>query len=322
LIPALSSDSKTNPANPLLVILGPTASGKTRLAVGVAGRLDGEIISADSRQVYKGMNIGTGKDLDEYSLNGLAIPYHLIDIADAGEKYNISRFQHDFEDSVKRIEQRKKIPIVCGGTGLYIQAVLEGFAYTDIPVDLKLRDELNGMTTEQLSAELATSSSSFDEIADSSTRKRMIRGIEISRYLNKHPDAEEIVKSVSGYEYICFGLNPDVETRRRRISERLNDRLDNGLIGEVERLLKDGLSPDQLIYYGLEYKYVTQYLTGATTLDAMKRKLETEIHRFAKRQMTFFRKMEKDGISINWLSPAEKPDEQIDRIVAQYKFEK
>jgi tRNA dimethylallyltransferase len=308
------------PLNPLLVILGPTASGKTHLATQVASRIGGEILSVDSRQVYRGMNIGTGKDLEEYQVNGQSIPYHLIDILDAGEKYNVSSFQHDFQKAYAGVLGRGKVPVACGGTGFYLYALLKNHDYTHIPVDEKQRAELEEMPVEQLLESFKNLTSSYQTLADTSTRKRLIRAIEISTYLMQHHETGIPLNTASEQSYspLVFGLNPPVELRRLRISKRLDDRLQNGLVEEVEQLLKSGIKADDLIYYGLEYKYVTQYLTGLLAFEEMKNKLETEIHRFAKRQMTFFRKMEKDGIDIHWLDFNNKDGENINRILEIY----
>lgn len=306
--------------NPLLIILGPTASGKTHLANQVAARINGEILSVDSRQVYRGMNIGTGKDLDEYVIGEQQIPYHLIDILDAGDKYNVNLFQHDFQDSFLDIINRNNVPVACGGTGFYLYALLKGHSYTDIPVDEKLREGLQENSIEELMVIFNGLASSYQNLADTSTRKRIIRAIEISTFLVQNPEKEIQLKTDLAITYnpIIFGLNPPAEIRRERISQRLDHRLKNGLIEEVGSLLKSGISAEDLIYYGLEYKYVTQYLIGVLTYEEMHKRLETEIHRFAKRQMTFFRKMEKDGIVINWLDYNNQEEENINRIITAY----
>lgn len=302
-----------------MVILGPTASGKTRLAVDVSAKLDGEIISADSRQVYRSMNIGTGKDLEEYNQNGVIIPHHLIDIADAGQKYNVSLFQRDFELAWQAISVRNRVPVVCGGTGLYIDAVLRGYGFTDVPADETLRGELTQKSSGELIEMFDSLKSDYQQAADTSTRKRLIRAIEIALFLRQNPGQSASLSRLSNqYPYICFGLNPAVSLRRERISRRLYDRLDSGLIEEVQDLMNAGLAPEQLIYYGLEYKYVTNYLTEVLRKNEMIMKLETEIHRFAKRQMTFFRKMEKDGIVIHWLDDALTNSQKSEFIYNKY----
>jgi len=303
---------------PLLVILGPTASGKTHLAVEVAKVLRGEIISADSRQVYRDMDIGTGKDLAEYISDGIEIPYHLIDIREAGEQYNVNEFQRDFEIAYKSVTIKGNVPVLCGGTGFYILSLLKGHAYASIPVDEALRDELEGLSKEMLLARFESYNTDYHKIADTSTRKRLIRAIEISAFLIQHAHSGTFQEK-QPYPHIVFGLNPDVETRRRRISKRLNVRLESGLIEEVRHLLSRGLTAEQLIYYGLEYKWITLYLTGELSYEEMVTRLETEIHRFAKRQMTFFRKMEKDGIHIHWLNNELAAAEQAHIIAASYR---
>lgn len=304
---------------PLLVILGPTASGKTHLATRVAHEIGGEIISADSRQVYRQMDIGTGKDLEEYVVNGDNIPYHLINILDAGEKYNVNDFQNDFARSYQEIMAADHIPVVCGGTGFYIYALLKGHANDTVPVNGALRAELEMLSNEQLLARFHASQSRYHALADVSTRKRLVRALEIATFLNEHPEIEiDFGIESAVYPALIFGLDPPVETRRERISQRLTTRLKQGLIEEVQNLLNQGITSESLIYYGLEYKYVTLYLTGAMTFGEMHSKLETEIHRFAKRQMTFFRKMEKDGLKINWIPDEWTEAEKIRFIMEHY----
>jgi tRNA dimethylallyltransferase len=298
----------------MIVILGPTASGKTRLATHLAHRIGGEIVSADSRQVYRGMNIGTGKDLYEYVVAGKPIPYHLIDIRDAGEKYNVHEFRQDAAQAIREIGQRQRVPILCGGTGLYIQALLSQPRYTGVPIDQPARDILETYPHDDLLAMLKTLPLPDDYQPDLSTRKRTIRAIEIARYLATHPDFEAPVPEVP--DYLIFGLNPPVDTRRERISRRLHERLQNGLIEEVRELLAGGILPADLIYYGLEYKFVTEHLIGLLSYDAMVQRLETEIHRFAKRQMTYFRKMERDSMLIHWLDPDQGLEQWIQKIVS------
>ncbi len=307
-----------NAETPILVILGPTASGKTHLATRVAHEIGGEIISADSRQVYRQMDIGTGKDLDEYMVDGTSIPNHLINIRDAGEKYNVNDFQHDFQVSYREILAAKHVPIVCGGTGFYIYALLKGHANNTVPVDETLRAELETLSNEELFAKFHGSDSRYHAMADTSTRKRLIRALEIATFLNEHPETAIDFGSESGaYPALLFGLSPPVEIRRERITRRLAARLKQGLIEEVQSLLDQGIAADSLIYYGLEYKYVTLYLKGELSHEEMHLKLETEIHRFAKRQMTFFRKMEKDGLKINWI-PNEWPEREKIRFIIQH----
>ena len=303
---------------PLLVLLGPTASGKTNLATRICSRLDGELISADSRQVYRGMDIGTGKDLAEYVVEGKNIPYHLIDIQNAGEQYNVHEFQKDFATAYEGIGQRNAVPVVCGGSGFYLHAILKGHAFASMPVNENLRKKLELLSHDDLNMRFNSLDSGYRALADTSTRKRLIRAIEISEYLISNPDTD-LNSGPTGYEAIIYGLNPPVEIRRQRITNRLKSRLENGLIEEIQKLLENGLTPEQLIYYGLEYKYVTLYLKGELTYPDMVNRLETEIHRFAKRQMTFFRKMEKDGVNINWLEWHLPLDQQVENVISNYQ---
>lgn len=299
----------------MIVILGPTASGKTHLATHLATLIGGEIVSADSRQVYRGMTIGTGKDLDEYILDGRPIPYHLIDILDAGEKYNVYQFQQDALKVISEIRQRNRIPILCGGSGLYIQALLCNHQFTGVPVDFALRDALADVPHEQLVGVLRQFNTDYTNIADTSTHKRTIRAIEIARFLSTNPDFEFPDYELTDFR--VFGLCPPVAIRRLRISQRLHQRLQTGLLEEVQELLNQGILPENLIYYGLEYKFVTEHLTGLMTYENMVSRLETEIHRFAKRQMTYFRKMERDGIPIHWLEHHLSLEQWIDTITSK-----
>jgi tRNA dimethylallyltransferase len=298
----------------LIVILGPTASGKTQLATQLAYRMGGEIISADSRQVYRDMSIGTGKDLQEYVVEGKTIPYHLIDILDAGEQYNVHQFRQDVQQLLPEILARGKVPILCGGTGLYIQALLQAHQYTGIPINKPLRHAMEALSHEALVAIFSKTPSPYSALADTSTRKRTIRAIEISTFLHQNP--QHVFPTTTALSYRAYGLNPSVEIRRQRITRRLHERLQNGLIEEVRALLDRGISPESLIYYGLEYKFVTQYLIGTLPYETMLQRLEVEIHRFAKRQMTYFRKMEGDGIAIQWLDSPESPEAWLETIVA------
>lgn len=281
----------------LLIILGPTASGKTKFAVACAELLDGEIISADSRQVYRHMDIGTGKDLAEYG----DIPYHLIDIVEPGQRYNIHRFLQDFDAAYQDIVHRGKRPIVCGGTGFYIHALINPQPYTQVPVDDNFRQQMDLLDRSAIKSLLDKNILPEDFEVDCSSKKRMIRALEISHWIKENPSST--LPSLKRYRGTLVGLNPDLETRRDRISTRLRERLAQGMIGEVGALLKMGISHSELEYYGLEYKYISYYLQGALSYDALVTKLETEIHRYAKRQMTYFRKMEKDGTEIYWYPP-------------------
>ena len=281
----------------LICILGPTASGKTRYAVLMAKQLNemgrkAEIISADSRQVYRGMDIGTGKDLDEYG----DIPYHLIDIANAGDKYNIYGYQKDFEKVYREIRERGNIPLLCGGSGLYIEAATCGYSLPEVPANPQLREELEKESTEALIQKLA-SLKPLHNSTDYDTRKRLIRALEIAIYESEHP-----AKRTSFLPKNTFYIGTLVsrEVRNERIDRRLEDRLQEGMVDEIKRILDSGVPAEDLIYYGLEYKYVTMYLIGALDYDQMKLQLATAIHQFAKRQMTWFRGMERKGIRIHW----------------------
>ncbi len=295
---------------PLIVILGPTASGKTRLAVELAQRLDGAIISADSRQLFRGMDIGTGKDLAEYG----AIPYYLIDTLDPGTPYNVSQYRQDALAALHEVRQSGKWPILCGGTGMYIQTLLQGMPYSDVPVDEDLRGSLEQLPTEMLTQQLSQLALPENFTPDTSTRKRIIRALEIATWYRENPQG---IPSAQPVDALVFGLKLPLEERRQRITTRLEHRLQHGLVAEVQRLLDQSLSPAQLIRYGLEYKYVTEYLLGQLDCPTLFARLNTEIHRFAKRQMTYFRKMEKDGIAIQWLE-ANSAREVIHRRVEEY----
>ncbi|MBR5035047.1 MAG: tRNA (adenosine(37)-N6)-dimethylallyltransferase MiaA [Bacteroidales bacterium] len=279
----------------LVCVLGPTASGKTRYAVDLARRMDAEILSADSRQVYRGMDIGTGKDLDEYG----DVPYHLIDIVDAGEKYDIFRYQRDFEKAYRDVLSRGKRAILCGGSGLYIEAVCCGYHLPDVPANPGLRAELEKYDDETLIARLA-SLKHLHNTTDYDTRRRLIRALEIAIYEQEHP-VQRSAFLPKNTKFI--GINVSRDERRERIEKRLRDRLEHGMIDEIKGLLDRGIAPEDLIYYGLEYKYVTRYLIGELSYDEMFNGLLTAIRQFAKRQMTWFRGMERRGIEIEWVDP-------------------
>lgn len=302
---------ETNPTNldnsPLLTILGPTASGKTALAAHLAYEIDGEIISADSRQVYRGMDIGTGKDLSDYEIKGRHIPYHLIDIRDAGEKYTLFHYQQDFHRVFRNIASRNKIPILCGGTGLYIESALKGYRLLDVPENQALRESLSGKTLEELTKILA-SYKKLHNSTDTDTKKRAIRAIEIADYQAKQ-QAEEL--TFDPIDSLIIGIDIDRELRRQNISSRLKKRLDEGLIDEVKQLLQSGVTVEDLLYYGLEYKFVTLYVIDSLSYDEMFAQLETAIHQFAKRQMTWFRGMERRGFTIHWIDAALPLDEKV-----------
>ncbi len=298
----------------LLTILGPTAGGKTGFAAYVAYQLDAEILSADSRQVYRGMDIGTGKDLDDYIVNGKQIPYHLIDIADAGEKYNLFRYQKDFFKAYEDIVKRGKLPLMCGGTGLYIDAIVRNYKLVEVPPNKELRQELEQKSLEEL-AKILASLKKLHNTTEIDTKKRAIRAIEIELYLQKNPDKRPDYPEIKS---LNIGVKFDRASQKRRISERLKQRLENGMIDEVKRLMDSGVSIETLIYYGLEYKFITLYLTGEISYDEMFRKLEIAIHQFSKRQMTFFRRMERLGQKIYWIDgylPTEKKFERLLKII-------
>lgn len=299
----------------LIVVLGPTACGKTHLATLLASRINGQIISADSRQIYRRMDIGTGKDLTEYNVGGKAIPYHLIDIAEAGYRYNLYEYCRDFDVAMSKIAEAGDTPILCGGTGLYIEAVLDGYKMVEVPRDASLRRSLEGKSLEELRQILAHYKT-LHNTTDTSTLARAVRAIEIADYYERKGICRRCNER-SAREYTIFGIDIDRDTRRRRISERLQARIDEGMIDEVGRLLADGLHPDNLTYYGLEYKYITQYVVGDISFDEMYRSLETAIHRFAKRQMTWFRGMERRGFDICWLPYDIDDEEKLSRIVAR-----
>jgi len=313
--------SKNNTQD-LLVIMGPTASGKTRVAVSLAKELHGEIISADSRQVYKRMDIGTGKDLSEYQTSDGMIPYHLIDILEPGEKYNLHRFQQDFKQSYFSITEIGRQPILCGGTGLYIESVLKNKQFTSVPIEAGLRERLESLQKEELLEIFHSWVSDYDSLADLSSRKRLIRAIEIKRWLAVNPGIISEESTEGEYPYRVYCINPPVDLRRKRISQRLHQRLEEGMIEEVENLLNEGIDLDTLIYYGLEYKYIALYCEGSLTLEAMIQKLETEIHRYAKRQMTYFRHMEKVGIPIRWVDGTLDSSQILTLILEDLNLEK
>ena len=285
-------------SNPLLIILGPTASGKTKLAVALADALQGEIISADSRQVFRGMDIGTGKDLEEYIINGHQIPYHLIDIKNPGDKYNVDAFKEDFYEAFTDITQSNKLPILCGGTGMYIHSLLQPHHFTSIPVNEDLRNSFAQKTIEELREVLVTYPIEFTKHADLSSSKRIIRAIEIAAWLSVHGIPEKKTRPI--IDTLLVGLTSDVESRRKRIEERLDIRLNSGLIEEVEDLLHKGVSKEILTFYGLEYKFVVSFLNNEISREEMRDLLYIAIRQYSKRQMTFFRKMEKDGVKIHW----------------------
>ena len=304
----------------MITILGPTASGKTPVAAHLAAEIGGEIISADSRQVYRRMDIGTGKDLADYTVSqgdgSIVIPYHLIDIREPGTKYNLFEYQQDFFDAYQDIRSRGAVPILCGGTGLYIEAVLKGYHLSPVPQNQALRDALEGKTLDELTRMLtelkAKTGSNMHNTTDVDSCQRAIRAIEIETYNIEHPTPRRELPPV---ESVIIGIDIDRELRREKITRRLKARLEEGMVEEVKALLDEGIPADDLIYYGLEYKFVTEYLTGKTTYDEMFTRLEIAIHQFAKRQMTWFRGMERRGFKINWIDATLPMEEKVSQII-------
>ena len=295
----------------MITILGPTASGKTPVAARLAAEIGGEIISADSRQVYRRMDIGTGKDLEDYG----EVPYHLIDICEPGTKYNLFEYQQDFYDAYLDIQGRGAVPILCGGTGLYIEAVLKGYKLSPVPQNQELRDSLEGKSIEELTEMLAKlkaqNGSNMHNKTDVDSCQRAIRAIEIETYNIAHPTP---LRELPPVDSLIIGIDIDRELRREKITRRLKARLDNGMVEEVRALLNEGIPAEDLIYYGLEYKFLTEFLIGHLSYDEMFRQLEIAIHQFAKRQMTWFRGMERRGFIINWINASLPMEEKIERI--------
>lgn len=296
----------------LITIIGPTASGKTAFAAALAARLDTEIISGDSRQVYHSMDIGTGKDLADYMVDGKQIPYHLIDICNPGDKYNVFEYQHDFHKAFEEIRKKGKLPILCGGTGMYIESVLRGFKLLDVPQNPALRESLKGKSLAELEQILASYKVLHNK-TDVDSAQRAIRAIEIEEfYKTEAPDKREYAPINS----LIIGVDIDRDLRREKISKRLRARLDEGMVDEVRAILARGVKPEDLIYYGLEYKFLTLYIIGQLTYDEMVSQLEIAIHQFAKRQMTWFRGMERRGLHIHWLDATLPTDEKINNVLA------
>lgn len=291
----------------LIAILGPTASGKTPFAAALAAELNTEIISADSRQIYRGMDLGTGKDLADYTIGGRTVPYHLIDIADPGYKYNVFEYQRDFLSAYEAIKQKGRLPVLCGGTGMYLEAVLKGYRLLPVPENPELRTRLAGKSLAELT-EILKQYKTLHNSTDVDTAKRAIRAIEIEEYYLQTDVAEREFPKLNS---LIIGVDIDRELRREKISRRLRQRLDEGMVDEVRRLLAEGIKPDDLIYYGLEYKYLTLYAIGEMSYDEMFAGLETAIHQFAKRQMTWFRGMERRGFTIHWVSATLPMEEKI-----------
>ena len=300
----------------MVTILGPTASGKTTLATRLAHTIGGEIISADSRQVYRNMDIGTGKDLADYVVDGKKIPYHLIDIAEAGTKYNLYQYQHDFHVAYQDIVSRDERPILCGGTGLYLEAVLKGYALSPVPQNAELREKLEGKSlaelTEMLADLKAQTGSVMHNTTDVDSCQRAIRAIEIETYNIEHATALRTMPAINS---LIIGVNIEREERRRKITARLKQRLDEGMVEEVRALLDSGIAADDLIYYGLEYKFITEYIIGKLTYEEMFRQLEIAIHQFAKRQMTWFRGMERRGTTIHWVDASLPMSEKLKEVL-------
>lgn len=300
----------------MITILGPTASGKTSLAAALAARVDAEIISADSRQVYRGMTIGTGKDLDDYRQGDRLIPYHLIDICEPGTKYNLFQYQQDFHLIYNNIVARGVRPILCGGTGLYIESVLKGYALSPVPQNQALRDKLADKSLAELTEMLEDlkhrNHSVMHNRTDVDTAQRAIRAIEIETYNLEHPTDNRTLPPIDS---VIIGVDINREERRRKITQRLKQRLEEGMVDEIRQLLDRGIAPENLIYYGLEYKFVTEYVIGKTSYEEMFRQLEIAIHQFAKRQMTWFRGMERRGFTIHWIDALDPMDSKVAQIM-------
>ena len=317
----------------MITILGPTASGKTSLAAALAAQIDtldasiwggstkgAEIISADSRQVYRGMDIGTGKDLEDYTVEGKLIPYHLIDICDAGTKYNLFQYQQDFYDAYQDITNRGVLPILCGGTGLYIESVLKGYHLSPVPQNPALRSSLEGKSLEELTDMLvdlkAKNGSYMHNRTDVDTAQRAIRAIEIETYNLEHPMPERELPAVDS---LVIGVSIDRDARRDKITRRLKQRLENGMVEEIKGLLDRGIPAENLLYYGLEYKFITEYVIGKTSYEEMLRGLEIAIHQFAKRQMTWFRGMERRGFTIHWIDALQPMEQKVEQVLELMK---
>lgn len=295
----------------LLVVTGPTASGKTAFAVKIASLLKGEVISADSRQVYRGMNIGTGKDYEDYTINGNIIPCHLVDIADPGYKYNVFEYQRDFLKIYNDLKKRGVFPVVCGGSGMYVDSIITGYKMQEVPPDTGLRAILEKKSIEEL-REILSSYKSIHNVTDLDTKKRVIRAIEIEHYSKNTRNEND---SFPRLNILIVGIDVERDIRRTRITERLLKRLESGMIEEVKQLLERGVSAESLIYYGLEYKFITFYLMGRLTYEEMVHDLEIAIHQFGKRQMTWFRGMEKRGVKINWIDSGLPMEEKVVKVI-------
>lgn len=299
----------------LITIIGPTASGKTGFAAALAAHLNTEIISGDSRQIYRAMDIGTGKDLADYVVNGKVIPYHLIDICDPGYKYNVFEYQHDFHRAFDLIKEQGKLPILCGGTGMYIEAVLKGYKLLDVPENKPLRESLKGKSLAELEQILSTYKELHNK-TDVDSAQRAIRAIEIEEFYKHTSPGKNEYDPINS---LIIGIDIDRELRRNKISKRLRDRLDEGMIDEIKAILATGITPEDLIYYGLEYKFVTLYATGKISYEDMVNELEIAIHQFAKRQMTWFRGMERRGFTIHWINAELSTDDKINQVLTLFK---
>jgi tRNA dimethylallyltransferase len=295
----------------LITVLGPTACGKTTFSATLAKCLNTEIISADSRQVYRRMDIGTGKDLDDYTIDGIKIPYHLIDICEPGTKYNVFKYQHDFFDIFHRLINEEKMPVLCGGSGMYIEAVLKGYNLPDVPPNPELRKSLSGKSLEELERILASYKVLHNK-TDVDSAQRAIRAIEMEEHYKTGSPGKNEFEPVNS---LIIGIDIDRELRRDRISRRLRSRLAAGMTGEVRALIDSGIHPDDLIYYGLEYKYLTLYILGKMTYDEAVSRLEIAIHQFAKRQMTWFRGMERRGFTIHWIDASVPTEEKVRKTI-------
>ena len=299
----------------MVTILGPTASGKTEVAANLAYLLGGEVISADSRQIYRNMDLGTGKDLEEYRINGTNIPYHLIDIAEAGYQYNVFEYQRDFLKVYQELKIKGIFPVMCGGSGMYLEAILKGYRLIQVPINEKRRAGLQLLPLDSLK-KILSDYKSIHNTSDIENSKRAIRAIEIEEFCLAHPETDLSFPKINS---LIVGIRIEREVRRRKITARLHQRLTNGMIDEVQKLLDRGIKPDELTYYGLEYKYITNYLLGHLTYEQLVTDLNTAIHQFAKRQMTWFRKMEREGFKIRWLDGELPTDEKTVKILSWLK---
>ena len=299
----------------MVTILGPTASGKTEVAANLAYLLGGEVISADSRQIYRNMDLGSGKDLEEYRINGTYVPYHLIDIAEAGYQYNVFEYQRDFLKVYQELKVEGIFPVMCGGSGMYLEAILKGYRLIQVPINEKRRAELQILSLNSLK-EILSSYKSIHNTSDIENSKRAIRAIEIEEFCLAHPETDLSFPKINS---LIVGIRIERELRRRKITARLHQRLANGMIDEVQKLLDSGIKPDDLTYYGLEYKYITNYLTGQLTYEQLVIDLNTAIHQFAKRQMTWFRKMEREGFKIRWLDGELPTNDKTAKILSWLK---